>query len=81
LTGKTSTRDQPLELLATYDRIGHDVDYIRVLMSGELTEAWAVLQTQTRLGKENDRIAGESGAELLSSTIARAAMRRGSGVK
>lgn len=55
----------PTSLIATYERVGADIDYIRLLLSGELTEAWAVLRCQKQLSQENDRIAGTIGSELL----------------
>jgi hypothetical protein len=57
--------DDPASLIETYERIGADIEYIRLLLSGELTEAWAVLQCEEQLSQESDRIAGMIGAELL----------------
>ncbi len=57
--------DRPEELIATYQRIGRDIAYIEMLLSGELGETWAVLRAQKELDKEYDRIAEEIGAELL----------------
>lgn len=57
--------DDPASLIETYERIGRDIEYIRLLLSGELNEAWAVLRCQQQLSDEGDRIAGVIGSELL----------------
>jgi hypothetical protein len=58
-------QDDPAELIAAYDAAGEDVYYIRVLVAGKLTEAWAVLRTQKALWKERDKIAEQIGQEVL----------------
>lgn len=57
--------DDPERLIDTYDRVGEQISYIRALITGELTEAWVVLRTQTRLREEIDKVAGRIGSELL----------------
>jgi hypothetical protein len=57
--------DRPEKLVATYERIGVDIEYIRLLLSGELTEAWAVLRCQKQLRRKSGEIAEEIGAQLL----------------
>lgn len=57
--------DDPVALLAAYDGIGSRIEYVRMLLSGELTEAWAVLRAKKELRKEWDYIAEVIGAETL----------------
>lgn len=57
--------DRPEALIATYERIGGDIAFIRLLLSGELTEASAVLRAQGIIRQECDRVAAEIGGELL----------------
>jgi hypothetical protein len=57
--------DDPVALIAAYERIGSNVEYIEMLLSGELTEAWAVLQCQGQLSEERERIATHIGQEIL----------------
>lgn len=59
----------PAALIATYERIGHDIEYIRLLLTGELTEAWSVLRAQKELRKEWERIASFIGEEMLCSGV------------
>ena len=57
--------DDPAKFLAAYDTLGKYAEYVRLLMSGELTEAWQVLRTQKRIRERIDLLAGEIGAELI----------------
>lgn len=57
--------DDPQRLLAAFEEVSENIAYVEVLMSGELTEAWAVIRTQKLLGEEYDRTAEELGRELL----------------
>lgn len=58
-------QDDPAALIESYERIGGDIEYIRLLLSGELTEAWAVLRCLKQLSNESDKIAEQIGHELL----------------
>lgn len=62
---ETLWEDDPAKFLAAYDTLGEYAEYVRQLMSGELTEAWQVLRTQKRLRERCDFLAEEIGAELL----------------
>jgi hypothetical protein len=55
----------PVALIEQYEQVGSDIEYIRLLLSGELTEAWAVLRCQKQLSQESDRIAELIGSEIL----------------
>ncbi len=57
--------DDPDELLEVFPKVAANVAYVEMLLSGELTEGWAVLETQKRFRDEWDWISKELGSELL----------------
>jgi hypothetical protein len=52
-------------VIETYERIGADIAYVRLLQSGELAETWAVLRCEEQINKALDRIEQKIGKAVL----------------
>lgn len=58
-------RDNPEELLEVFPVVARNVAYVEALMSGELTEVWMILDTQKRLGEDEEETAKEFGTQTF----------------